>query len=203
MHHTILNILRIYSKTQLVNNYSEAYHLMKKAISACVHATQCVVNHTMQHSPGEIVYGRDMFMDIPVIADLKAIRERRQLLIDKNLRRQNRRRYEYHYRVGDYVHVKVYNPRKGEDKLHGPYKIQETRTNGTVVVVRDEEGNVTKTYNTRKLEPYKGPPIIPRTRKLNQTEDKRQYFLAERARGMLAANIVERSIAGGKECNRL
>ena len=70
-------------------------------------------------------------------------------------------------------------------------------------MVGDEEGNVTKTYNIRKLEPYKGSPIIPRTRIVNQTEAQRQYFLAEWARGMLAANIVERSIAGGKECNRL
>ena len=72
-----------------------------------------------------------MFMDVQVIADLKAIRERRQLRIDKNLRRQNRRRYNHHYRVGDYVQVRVYDPRKGDDRLHGPYKIQETRTNGS------------------------------------------------------------------------
>ena len=86
----------------------------------------------MRHSPGKIVYGRDMFMDIPVIADLVAIRERRQLLIDENLRRQNRKRYEHHYKVGDYVHIKAYDPKKGDDRLHGPYKIQETRTNGAL-----------------------------------------------------------------------
>ena len=57
-----------------------------------------------------------MFMDVPVIADLVAIRERRQLLIDENLRRQNRRRYGHHYRVGDYVHIRVYDPKKGDDK---------------------------------------------------------------------------------------
>ena len=63
-------------------------------------------------------------MDIPVIANPVAIRERRQLLIDEeNLRRQNRRRYEHHYKVGDYVHTKVYDPNKGDDRLHGPYKI--------------------------------------------------------------------------------
>ena len=48
-----------------------------------------------------------MFMGVPVIADLVAIRERRQLLIDENLRRKIRRRYEHYYKVGDYVHVKV------------------------------------------------------------------------------------------------
>ena len=45
----------------------------------------------MQHSPGEVVFQRDMLLDIPVIANLVAIRERRQLLIDENLRRKTRR----------------------------------------------------------------------------------------------------------------
>ena len=58
------------------------------------------------------------------------------------MRRQNEKRIEYHYKVGEYVMIKVYGPTKGEAKLHGPYKIQETRTNGTVVVIRNEEGNV-------------------------------------------------------------
>ena len=79
-----------------------------------------------------------MFLDIPVIADLVAIR-RRQLLIHENLRRQNEKRIEYHYKVGEYVWVKVYDQKKGDDRIHGPYKIQETRTNRTVVVIRNEE----------------------------------------------------------------
>ena len=69
-----------------------------------------------------------MLLDIPVIADLVAIRQRRQLLIDKNLRRQNEKRIENHYKVGDYVWIKVYDPAKGDDTLRGPYEIQETRT---------------------------------------------------------------------------
>ena len=111
-----------------------------------------------------------------MIADLVVIRERRQLLIDKNLRRQNEKRIEYHYKVGEYVWIKVYDPTKGEDKLHGPYKIQETRTNETVVVVRNEEDNVLETYNIRKLQPYKGPPIVPRARVVHQKEGQADYF---------------------------
>ena len=37
---------------------------------------------------------------------------------------------------------KLYDSRKGDDRLHSPYRIQVTRTNGTVVVVRNEVGNV-------------------------------------------------------------
>ena len=69
------------------------------------------------------------------------------------MRRQNEKKIEHNYKVGDYIWIKVYDPSKGDDKLHGPYKIQETRTNGTVVVIRNEEGNVLETYNIRKLEP--------------------------------------------------
>ena len=94
-----------------------------------------------------------MLLKISAIVDLVAIRERRQLLIDKNLRRQNEKRIEHHYKVGDWVMIKVYDPKKGDDRLHGPYKIKETRTNGTIVVIRNEEGNVLETYNIRKLKP--------------------------------------------------
>ena len=124
----------------------------------------------MQHSPGKIVFQRDMFLDIPVIADLVAIRERRQLLIDENLRRQNEKRIEHHNKVGHWVMIKVYDPNKGDDRLHSPYKIQETRTNGTVVVVRNEEGNVLKVYDIRKLKPYTGPAIPERARVVHQGE---------------------------------
>ena len=80
-------------------------------------------------------------------------------------------RIEHHYKVGDWVMIKVYDdPKKGGDRLHGPYKIQETRTNGTVVVVRNEEGNVLETYNIRKLKPYTSPPVVPRTRVVHQGE---------------------------------
>ena len=176
---------------------------MEHAIAACIHATRIAVNHTMQHTPGEIVFQRDMLLDIPVIADLVAIRNRRQLLIDENLRRQNEKRIEYHYKVGDYVWIKVCDPAKGDDTLHDPYKIQETRTNGTVVVIRNEEGNVLETYNIRKLEPYKGKPIVPRSRIVHQKEGQADYFfIHQQLIKQLSTFLVERSIAGGEECSK-
>ena len=115
MHQTMLNVLKVYAKTQLIDTFNDAEHVMDHVIAASIHATCCAVNHTMQHSPGEIVFQRDMLLDIPMIADLVAIRERRQLLIDENLRRQNEKRIEHHYKVGDWVMIKVYNPKKGDD----------------------------------------------------------------------------------------
>ena len=99
--------------------------------------------------------------------------------------------------------IKVYDPTKGEDKLHGPYKMQETRTNGTVVVIRNEEGNVLETYNIRKLQPYKGPPIVPRARIVHQGEGQADYFfIHQELIKQLSIFLVERSIAGGEECSK-
>ena len=63
----------------MVNTFNDAEHVMDHAIAASIHATRCAVNHTMQHSPGKIVFQQDMVLDIPIIADLVAIRGRRQV----------------------------------------------------------------------------------------------------------------------------
>ena len=80
--------------------------------------------------------------------------------------------------------------------------IQETRTNGTVVVLRNEEGNVLETYNIRKLKPYKGEPIVPRARVVHQREGQADYFfIHQQLIKQLSTFLVERSIAGGEECS--
>ena len=152
-----------------METYKDATHIMNRALAAMQHATRCAVHKTLQHSPGEIVFNRDMFVDVPVMTDLIALRERRQLLIDENLRRHNRKRYDHHYRVNDWVMIKKYNPRKGDDCLHGPYQITEVRTNGTVRIQRDARSEIKETFNICQLVPYKGPPTEERTAKERTT----------------------------------
>eukprot|EP00957_Ditylum_brightwellii_P151305 11521468-Ditylum_brightwellii.AAC.1 len=83
-----------------------------------MHATQCAVSQTLNTSPGVLVFGRDMFLDLQVIAYLITIRDRRQHLIDENLYRQNLKRKEYDYAVGRGVLIKAVNPAKLEPKAH-------------------------------------------------------------------------------------
>ena len=75
--------------------------------------------------------------------------------------RQNRKQYDHHYQINDYVMIKKYDPKKGEERLHGPCPILETRTNGTIVVQQQNDGLIKETYNIRKVVPYKGPRIQP------------------------------------------
>ena len=50
----------------MIDTFNDAEHVMDHAIAASIHALRCAVNHQMQHSPGEIVFQRDMLLDIPV-----------------------------------------------------------------------------------------------------------------------------------------
>jgi hypothetical protein len=54
-------------------------------------------------TPGGLAFGRNMVLDIPLIADLQLIREQRQHLIDNRLIAANPRGFSYDYAVGDEV----------------------------------------------------------------------------------------------------
>ena len=154
MHQTVANVLRIIMRTTTISTFAQAEQIMDNALATVMHATRCSVNHTMKTSPGALTFRRDMFVDVPILADLVAIRNNRQQLIDNNLIRHNCKRYDYHYRLGDRIMVRVYDPTKIQEKLHGPYPILELRTNGTVRIQRAP--NVEETFNIRKIVPFKG-----------------------------------------------
>ena len=97
MHQVIANVLRIIMQTTHVADYDPASNIMDNALATCMHVHQCAVNRTLMTFPKALVYGRDMFLDVPVIADLMTIQQCRQEIINQNLVRQNRKQYDYHY----------------------------------------------------------------------------------------------------------
>ena len=95
-----------------------------------------------------------MIMDVPLTANLETIRNRRQHLINKNLRRQNSKRIQHHYRFGDKSNVKTIDPVKLSERLHEPFFVVQTNTNGKVTIQR--AANVQETLLVQKIVPYKG-----------------------------------------------
>ena len=83
-----------------------------------------------------------MLFNIPYIADWITIGQRRQLLVDQNNARENRRRIDFDYTVGNKVLLKKDGIlRKAVDKNVGPYVIIQVHTNGTV---RIQRGNISE-----------------------------------------------------------
>ena len=75
-----------------------------------------------------------MLLNIPVLADLQLLRDKRQMLIDEKLMQANRSRISYDYQPGDEVLVLVYKPDKLDLRATGPYRIEQVHVNGTVTI---------------------------------------------------------------------
>ena len=94
-----------------------------------------------------------MFLDRPLKADLVTIQQKRQQLIDENLRRQNTKRREFVYEVGQLVLVKTVNPNKLKPRAIGPFPIQRVYQNGTIDIKRTPY--VTERINIRQVIPFR------------------------------------------------
>ena len=105
------------------------------------------------NTPGQLAFGRDMFLDIPVIADIVAINNNRQLLVNKRLLRENSKRIRHDYAVGDLVYKKNYIglSDKLSKTLSGPYPITQCHTNGNVTIRL--KPNLTEWINIRRVRP--------------------------------------------------
>lgn len=153
MHQTVANVLRTLTDLQPPTNEQEAQQMVENALATAMHATRCAIHRTLGISPGALVYQRDMFLDLPIIADLVLLQEKRQAIIDENLRRQNLKQREFTYEVGQSVLVKTVDPNKMEPRAHGPYPIMQVFTNGTVAIQRAP--HVLERINIRRILPYR------------------------------------------------
>ena len=155
MHQTVGNILRTkFNSTHAIPNFQTAAQAVEHALAACNHAMRCAVSQALNnHTPGEVVFGRDMLLNIPIIVDLLRLQEGRQMRINKNLRRQNAKRKEYDYRIGGQVLIKKFNPKKLDQRAKGPYTITQVFTNGSVEIRRSP--TVYERINIRRLIPFR------------------------------------------------
>ena len=155
MHQTVGNILRTLLHTNPPRTVSEANDMVDSALATAQHAMRASVSTTLGTSPGTGVFGRDMFLNIPLIADWNLLAQRREQLVNENLRRQNRNRRRYDYVVGQRVLKKIHKPTKFGLRTEGPYVVSTVHVNGTVTI-QSREG-VTERINIRRVIPYREP----------------------------------------------
>jgi hypothetical protein len=129
-----------------------ANQIVDNALATAMHVLRSSVSRTLNHhSPGSLVFHRDMFLDIPLLADFELIRQRRQLLIDHNLQRQNAKRRHYDYRIGEQVYIKDNDGKKLSPRTQGPFSITQVHANGTLSIRRAP--NVVERVNLRRVFP--------------------------------------------------
>ena len=69
MHQTIGDILQVILHTNSPTNMVDANQVMDNALATAMYASRCTVSFPIQTTPGALVYGRDVIMDVPLIVN--------------------------------------------------------------------------------------------------------------------------------------
>jgi hypothetical protein len=118
-----------------------------------MHAMRAGVHSTLGSSPGNLVFNKDMFLNIPLIADWHAITQRPEHLIHENLMRENQKRRGHDYAPQQLLLKKKWKPKKLGKRTSGAYKIEQVHVNGTVTI--QLRPGLTERINIRQIIPYK------------------------------------------------
>ncbi len=96
-----------------------------------MHGMRAGVHSTLGSSPGNHIFNRDMFLNIPLIADWHAITQKREHLIHENLIQENQKRRWYNYLPEQLVLKKHWEQCKLDARTSEPYRVLQTQVNST------------------------------------------------------------------------
>ncbi|MGH7954408.1 MAG: hypothetical protein ACREOZ_00450, partial [Gloeomargaritales cyanobacterium] len=153
VHQVLANMLRTFNlEGQLIDDNNT----VQSFLSSAAWAIRSTYHTTLDATPGQLVFGRDMIFNITHVANWERIRQRKQTLINKSNTRENAKRIQHNYSIGDKVTIEnMQTQRKLQTPRQGPYVITQVNANGTVVVQRSRA--VTETINIRRLNPFLAP----------------------------------------------
>ena len=153
MHQTVGNVLRTLLYSNPPQNMTQARDIIDQALATAMHATRTTIMTTLGGTPGSLAFSRDMFLNIPLIADWQAIAQHREQRINEDLRRANLKRRQYDYAPGQKVLKKVHNPTKLGVRTDGPFTVERVHVNGTLTI--ELRPGVSERINIRRLIPYR------------------------------------------------
>jgi transposase InsO family protein len=119
VHQVIGNIIRTF---ELESTYLDETDPWKGILSATAFAVRSTFHTTLQSTPGQLVFGRDMIFNIKHTANWEYIKQRKQQIIEKNNKRENAKRIKHTYKVGDKVFLSKETEFKYEAPFSGPHE---------------------------------------------------------------------------------
>ena len=111
----------------------------KDYLTMASYAIRCTFHKTHGYSPGQLVFGRDMFMPIETTIDWNSIKQRKQEAIRKSNERENLKRIHRQYTKGDWLTIqKPGILKKLSVRRLGPSKVLKHHTNGDITYEKNQ-----------------------------------------------------------------
>jgi hypothetical protein len=121
-------------------------------------AIRSTYHTTLQATPCQLVFGRDMIHNIAFRANWDQIQKRSQYIINRSNQKENKiySQIPYEYKVGDQVLLETPGIlRKLSTPRTGPYPVTNVYKNGTI---RIQKGVVSERVNIRRITPFNQKP---------------------------------------------
>ena len=138
---------------------TQARDIMDDVLVTAMHAMRTVVATSLGSTPGALAFSRDMLLNIPLVADWKAITHACEQRVNEKLRRENVKRRSYDYEQGQKVFKLVYKPTKLGHRTFGPFTIQRVHMNGNITM--ELRPGLSERINVRRVIPYYEPAMPP------------------------------------------
>ena len=140
----------------LVNIEFDELDMWSPILASVAYAIRCSHHSTLNTTHGQLVFGRDMLLDLKFETNYEQMWAKKQKRFKYNNIRENSKRAAHDYNVDDYVYIITDGQyRKLEEDKQYPFRITEVLTNGTV---RLQKGVVNKHLNILPLTPHFGEP---------------------------------------------
>ena len=136
MHQTIAMILKKTIKASPPQNVDKVNNLVEDALAAAMHSLRATVSTSLKATPGGLAFSCYMLLNVPLIADWKAIQKHMEQVVNKALLKSNKERINYNYRIRQKI-LKYDNSIAGklESKTTGPFEILHIHLNGMVPIL--------------------------------------------------------------------
>jgi hypothetical protein len=90
MHQMVGNVLRTLLHGEPPPDMASTKEYIDEALSIAMYAMRAAIHSTLGSSLGSLTFNRDMFLNIPLIADWHTITQRREHIINENIIRENK-----------------------------------------------------------------------------------------------------------------
>jgi len=128
-------------------------------IDNAVWAIHSTYHRVLKASPDAAIFGRDMLFDVLFVADWHKIGDYRQCQNDRSNIRENNKRVDYDYKVGDKVLIRKDGILRKAESIwrKEPWTITTVHTNGTI---RIQCRTKSERINIRRVTPFSEELLI-------------------------------------------